>query len=470
MRSAVEAGEAAVPDRRAAGADGAHPRVARGAWPRRAPAGGRRDGGVFVTTLAESRACLRRLKAGDRVALVAPASSFPPEEIEAGVAELARLGLEAVYDESIFDKETLRRRLRRDARRAIHEAWRDPAIAALIAMRGGYGSAQLLPLLDRADADVAQGADRLQRHHGAAGLYLQTWPDGHSRADDRSAAVEGAVGAIDEDFVPPRGDDRRAGGRDAAGIRLEALHDGTATGVLAGGTLDAVDGVDGHAMGVRSAGGCVLFLEDVGERPYRIHRLLTQAAQAGVFAQGTGDRVRRVSRVRRARRRSGDPGRAARLHGRFSRTGAVQLSVGSHQRADLDAAVRRAAPKSRRARRRSCEFSRRRSSSVAHSSDRRLRHRDGHAGRDAEASRPRRERIGRACLSADERLPRRRAHHGARRVSSPSTSAARSIWSWSATPSRAATRSSKRCWMRACAMRRCRRPFATSGCGTRTRS
>jgi muramoyltetrapeptide carboxypeptidase len=29
--------------------------------------------------------------------------------------------------------------------------------------------------------------------------------------------------------------------------------------------------------------GCVLFLEDIGERPYRIHRLLTQAAQAGMF-------------------------------------------------------------------------------------------------------------------------------------------------------------------------------------------
>jgi len=33
--------------------------------------------------------------------------------------------------------------------------------------------------------------------------------------------------------------------------------------------------------------GCVLFLEDIGERPYRVHRLLTQAAQAGVFIHAT---------------------------------------------------------------------------------------------------------------------------------------------------------------------------------------
>jgi len=30
--------------------------------------------------------------------------------------------------------------------------------------------------------------------------------------------------------------------------------------------------------------GCVLFIEDIGERPYRVHRMLTQAAQAGLFA------------------------------------------------------------------------------------------------------------------------------------------------------------------------------------------
>ena len=48
---------------------------------------------------------LRQIKSGDRVALVAPASSFAHEELEAGIAELGRLGLEAVYDESLFARE-----------------------------------------------------------------------------------------------------------------------------------------------------------------------------------------------------------------------------------------------------------------------------------------------------------------------------------------------------------------------------
>ena len=48
---------------------------------------------------------LRRLAPGDRVALVAPASSFAAEEVGGGVAELQRLGLEAVYDDSLFARD-----------------------------------------------------------------------------------------------------------------------------------------------------------------------------------------------------------------------------------------------------------------------------------------------------------------------------------------------------------------------------
>ena len=85
---------------------------------------------------------LRRLRSGDRVALVAPASSFPHEEVQAGVAELARIGLEAVYDDTIFDKARfVAGSVRPASARSCAPA--GPGIAALIAMRGGYGSAQL---------------------------------------------------------------------------------------------------------------------------------------------------------------------------------------------------------------------------------------------------------------------------------------------------------------------------------------
>src|SRR5258708_35491081 len=93
----------------------------------------------------------RALRPGDRIGIVAPASPFARESFDAGVAELRRLGYEPVYDDSVFAR---RRYTAGDAAAragAFLRAWHAPSIAALIAARGGYGSVQLLPLLDPAD-------------------------------------------------------------------------------------------------------------------------------------------------------------------------------------------------------------------------------------------------------------------------------------------------------------------------------
>ena len=226
---------------------------------------------------------LRRLAPGDRVALVAPASSFSREEVDAGVAELSRLGLHAVYDPSIFDKERFVAGSVQTRVDAIHKAWADPGVAALIAMRGGYGSAQLLPLLDckllRSSCKPLIGYSditallSLYLRNGLTAIHgpmvdrrLSKGPDGYDEDSFRRVVMTAA----------PAGDLRPE--------RLEALHPGSATGVLVGGTLTQLMASMGTPWAFEAPADCVLFLEDIGERPYRIHRLLTQAAQAGVFA------------------------------------------------------------------------------------------------------------------------------------------------------------------------------------------
>ena len=74
-----------------------------------------------------------RLRSGDKVAVVAPASAFPREEFDKGIAELRRLGFEPVFEESVFARAQYVAgdgRMRADA---FLRAWRDPSIAALIA-------------------------------------------------------------------------------------------------------------------------------------------------------------------------------------------------------------------------------------------------------------------------------------------------------------------------------------------------
>jgi muramoyltetrapeptide carboxypeptidase len=225
---------------------------------------------------------LRRLQSGDRVALVAPASSFPAEEVQAGAAELARLGLEAVYDQSVFDKDRFVAGTIETRVRAILSALEDPSIAALVAIRGGYGSAQLLPFLD---PDVVRSARKAFVGYSDITAILTLYARQgmtaiHGPMIDRR--ISRGPSAYDEDsFRRVMMSNEPAGEMQPA--RLEALHQGAATGILTGGTLTQLMASMGTPWEFDPPEGCVLFIEDIGERPYRIHRMLTQAAQAGLF-------------------------------------------------------------------------------------------------------------------------------------------------------------------------------------------
>lgn len=230
---------------------------------------------------------LRRVKSGDRVALVAPASSFPHEEVAAGVAELSRLGLEVVYDDTLFDKQRFVAGAVETRVRAIHDAWEDPSIAALIAMRGGYGSAQLLPWLD--PESLRSGRKALIGYSDITAIL--TWYQRHGFTAIHGPMIDRRISkgpsAYDEDSF------RRVVMRaEAAGemqpARLEALHHGSARGILTGGTLTQLMASLGTPHAFAPPADSILFLEDIGERPYRIHRLLMQAAQAGIFTTVRG--------------------------------------------------------------------------------------------------------------------------------------------------------------------------------------
>lgn len=227
---------------------------------------------------------LRQLRSGDRVALVAPASSFPVEEVAAGVAELARLGLEAVYDEAIFQRERFVAGPAQVRAAAIEQAWADPSIAALIAMRGGYGSAQVLPLLDPAALRTSRKA--LIGYSDITALLSFYQQNGlaaiHGPMVDRRLS-KGPSAYDEESFrrvlmsAGPAGEMRPAA--------LEVFRPGRAAGPLTGGTITQLVSSLGTPWAFDAPNGCALFLEDIGERPYRIHRMLTQLAQAGVFSR-----------------------------------------------------------------------------------------------------------------------------------------------------------------------------------------
>ena len=222
------------------------------------------------------------LRPGDRLALLAPASPLDPDVIERGAAELRSLGFEPVYDERALAATGYLAGPAEQRAAAFRQAWEDPDIAGIVAVRGGYGSAQLLPLLDaaalRRTATPLLGCSDLTAllaylttgcgvvgFHGPMLVNLAQGSAGYDRA-----SLLGCLASPE-----PLGALRPPG--------VEALRRGTARGMLLGGTLAMLAASLGTPFAFAPPQGYVLLLDDVGERPYRIDRMLTQLGQAGLL-------------------------------------------------------------------------------------------------------------------------------------------------------------------------------------------
>jgi muramoyltetrapeptide carboxypeptidase len=230
----------------------------------------------------------RALAPGDRIALVAPASPFSRDEFDAGLGELRRLGYEPVYDETVFARTRYTAGDPAVRAAAFRRAWADPSIRAMIAVRGGYGSVQILPHLDR---------DEIRRTPKAFVGYsdntsLLAWLTGHCGVVSfhgpmiERRIAKGAAGYDPDTFV--RVLTRAAAAGSITHPALEVLRPGEAAGVLVGGTLTQLAASLGTPYAFEPPAGHILFLDEVAERPYRVDRLLTQLRLAGILARAAG--------------------------------------------------------------------------------------------------------------------------------------------------------------------------------------
>src|SRR5262245_62037438 len=227
----------------------------------------------------------RALAPGDRLAVVAPASPFEREEFDQGVAEIRQLGFVPVYDDSVFERRGFVAGEPALRAQALSAAWRDPTIGGIVAVRGGYGSAQVLPLLDvdgvrRAAkpfigySDLTAVLTFLTLHCGLIAFHgpmlvgrLGRGREGYDRASfEKALCHRDAMGEL-----APAG--------------LEVLRPGEAAGPLLGGTVTQLLASLGTPYAFDLPRGAVLFFDEVGERPYRLDRMVTQLRQTGLLAR-----------------------------------------------------------------------------------------------------------------------------------------------------------------------------------------
>lgn len=229
----------------------------------------------------------RALRTGDRVALVAPASAFRRDEFDAGVSELQRIGFHPAYDDRVFERRVYLAgpaKLRADSWR---DAWNDPDIAALIAIRGGYGSVHLLPLLS--EEEIRETPKIFVGYSDNTSLLI--WLTLYcGLVSFHGPMVEGRFargpeGYDLETFMRVAGRAEPAGEITHAG--LEILKPGEARGMLIGGTLTQLVSSLATPYAFTPPPGHVLFIDETGERPYKIDRMLTQLRLSGILSRAS---------------------------------------------------------------------------------------------------------------------------------------------------------------------------------------
>lgn len=185
------------------------------------------------------------------------------------------------FDEAIFEREGYL--AGSDLRRLeeLRAAIIDPSVRAIVAARGGYGAQRLLDGLDpelvRSHPKILVGFSDITALHAL-------W----ARAGVRSihGAMVAALGRGDEALLE-RWRGLLYGAVSEPVGDLRAIVGGRAEGVLVGGNLAILAALCGTPY-APPLDGAILFLEDIGERPYRVDRMLTTLHHAGWLARVAG--------------------------------------------------------------------------------------------------------------------------------------------------------------------------------------
>jgi muramoyltetrapeptide carboxypeptidase len=223
---------------------------------------------------------------GARIAIVSLASSARSDRITRGIEVLRSLGYEIVPSEHAFGKQAPYFSGTTEERLAdLHAAFADPGIAAIICTRGGYGSNYLLDGLD---------LGLICAHPKPLFAYsdmtaIQTWLLDQTRLVSFHGPMVAADFSVDDGVHLDSCRAALTGGLVRVGAEqgLRVLRPGTARGILYGGCLSLLTAALGTRFAPRTEGK-LLFLEDVGAKPYQIDRMLRQMIVAGKFEGARG--------------------------------------------------------------------------------------------------------------------------------------------------------------------------------------
>lgn len=232
------------------------------------------------------------LQPGARIGLIAPSSPIYEEENrQKAIQLLQEMGFRVTVGQSCHEQRGYLSGS--DICRAgdINRMFQDPDIDAIVCLRGGYGAARLLPMLDydaiRKNPKPFVGFSDITALHCAfqvkCGLVTfhgpmagAHWPVGLRENRSREGWLRAMSNTAPLGLMA-----------NPDGSPFEAFREGEAEGILTGGNLTVLNNLIGTEY-LPDLTGKIVLLEDVGEKPYRIDAMLTQFRNTGLFDKCAG--------------------------------------------------------------------------------------------------------------------------------------------------------------------------------------
>lgn len=250
--------------------------------------------GLASTSVHADTALIKppRLRAGDRVGLVSPATAaFETEPTEIWIDALESLGFEVALGDNYYDRHGYFAGEDADRAKDINTFFKDPGIKMIFA-RGGWGAPRVLPLLDydmiRANPKVLLGYSDatalLSAVHTKTGLVTFHGPSPlniFSAEHFRRVLMNGENYTMSNPTIITSNDLVQTENR------IHTIRSGKASGRILGGNLSLLTAITGSEY-LPDWEGSILFIEDVDEAVYRIDRMVTELALSGVLDKISG--------------------------------------------------------------------------------------------------------------------------------------------------------------------------------------
>lgn len=237
----------------------------------------------------------KRLVKGDTVAVVAPSSGIEAAGFEKALQNLADLGFKTKIGKAARSRNGFLAGTDAERLEDLHQAFADKEVKAVWCVRGGYGASRILPGLDF--KLIAKNPKILIGYSDITALHLAIYQNTNLVTFHGPTA-----GATFSDYAKMHAVNVLMNPSDRYKIELapenvanesnlfktETIVKGTCRGELVGGNLSLLSALAGTPFAIGDLKGKILFIEDVGEQPYRIDRMLTQIKQSANLRQLAG--------------------------------------------------------------------------------------------------------------------------------------------------------------------------------------